>query len=379
MYRFSMKHRGRRTSSASALQHVAYILREQEGPAAAHVAYMLRVSERTRGREDLIESDHNLPTWAHGSAAYFWECAERFERANGRTATTWEITLPRELTRAEQLSAIRDLMETQFGTQIPYVWAMHEATALDGKVNPHFHVAFSSRTMDGIERSPEQFFARYNPDAPERGGAQKNMRLHARGALLRQREGWATIANWYLEQGGHTERIDARSLSRQGIEREPVKRLSSQELTQAKYRQVISDDLQVRIAGREARLSEATKEQTQARQAWEARKEALGLTPATTHAEMLVRVTQASQPPRPVIQETRVAYTARQQARIQEEHAHLTQDLQTVEAAQRILERQRPRVARGKGQEREEPQRSGYRARIFAEEQERERRTGPSW
>ena len=27
--------------------------------------------------------------------------------------------------------------------------------------------------MDGIERTPEQFFKRYNPEQPEKGGAQK--------------------------------------------------------------------------------------------------------------------------------------------------------------------------------------------------------------
>src|ERR1043166_4827846 len=278
MYRFSMKHRGRCTPRASAAQHVGYILRAQEGPAAAHVQYMLRASDRTRGREDLIDAGHgNLPAWAENKPMVFWEAAETWERANGRTATTWEITLPRELTRAEQRAAIADMMQVHFGHTYPYTWALHESRALDGEVNPHFHVTLSPRRVDGIERTPAQFFSRHNPTAPGEGGARKNPSLHRRGSLLHQRQSWADIANWYLGQGHHTERLDHRSLVRQGITREPVTRLSAGELSQAKHQHRYSDDLRQRRSQQEARDAAWPEENARATQAWAERKRALGI------------------------------------------------------------------------------------------------------
>jgi hypothetical protein len=330
MYRFAMKHRGRLSPSASALQHVAYILRETDGPARAHVASMLRASARTRGREDLIDSGHgNLPAWAAESPSVFWEAAERFERANGRTATTWEVTLPRELTREEQLTAIQDLMQTQFGTRYPYVWALHEGRALDGELNPHFHVAFSSRQMDGLPRSPQQFFARFCPDDPARGGAQKNPRIHWRGALLAQRQAWADIANWHLEHGGHVERLDARSLVRQGLSRAPLKRLSAGELSHAKQAHIYSDALRERLRGHAARQAQWQTENRQATEAWEQRKTQLGLTPDLSHAAFVVHLAAASALRLPRQQETVTAYLDR----IENEHrAGLPQHRETVAA-----------------------------------------------
>ncbi|MCI3049250.1 hypothetical protein ML378_26340, partial [Escherichia coli] len=39
---------------------------------------------------------------------------------------------------------------------------------------PHAHIMMSQRVNDGIERTPEQYFRRYNARYPERGGAKKD-------------------------------------------------------------------------------------------------------------------------------------------------------------------------------------------------------------
>ena len=46
--------------------------------------------------------------------------------------------------------------------------ALHRGGA-DGE-NPHSHLIFSERGHDGIERSGEQWFRRYNAKEPEKGG-----------------------------------------------------------------------------------------------------------------------------------------------------------------------------------------------------------------
>jgi hypothetical protein len=278
MFRFSVKRRGRLSTRATSVQHVAYMLRTQEGPAQAHVAYMLRASTTTEHREDLIMSGSgNLPTWAQGDALTFWAAAEHYERANGRTATTWEITLPREFTRRDQRAVVADFLTTQFGTQHPYTWALHEARASDGKLNPHIHVAFSARTLDGIDRPPAQFFARYNAQDPTQGGAQKNPHLTQRGIVARQRAAWADVANWHLEQRGYTERLDPQSYVRRGIEREALARIPVQEFSQAKYHGIVSDPLRDRRAGQALRAQLWAGENRLAVEAWTQRKRALGI------------------------------------------------------------------------------------------------------
>jgi hypothetical protein len=79
----------------------------------------------------------------------------------------------------------------------------------------------SERKNDGVERSAEQWFRRYNAKAPERGGAQKTDSLKPRAWLEQTREAWSNHANRALERAGQAARIDHRTLEAQGIERLP--------------------------------------------------------------------------------------------------------------------------------------------------------------
>ena len=45
---------------------------------------------------------------------------------------------------------------------------------MDGKEQPHAHIMFSNRELDGVERPKELFFKRANPEQPELGGAKKS-------------------------------------------------------------------------------------------------------------------------------------------------------------------------------------------------------------
>ncbi|HLZ97771.1 MAG TPA: MobA/MobL family protein, partial [Steroidobacteraceae bacterium] len=76
-----------------------------------------------------------------------------------------------------------------------------------------------------IERSPEQFFKRYNAKNPERGGARKFSYGADKEAAARTYEGirerWANVQNLSLEMAGVEVRVDHRSLAAQGIHREP--------------------------------------------------------------------------------------------------------------------------------------------------------------
>ena len=72
---------------------------------------------------------------------------------------------------------------------------------------------YSERANDGIERSREQWFRRYNGKAPGRGGARKSRAAKAGDWLDKTREAWEREANRALERAGRGERIDHRSLA----------------------------------------------------------------------------------------------------------------------------------------------------------------------
>jgi MobA/MobL family len=87
------------------------------------------------------------------------------------------------------------------------------------------HVMFSERRHDGIDRGPDRFFRRANPDAPARGGAAKDPAWNHRDKVAELRSAWAETANRALERAGLDIRIDHRSLEAQGIDRLPEPKL----------------------------------------------------------------------------------------------------------------------------------------------------------
>jgi hypothetical protein len=205
----------------------------QKGKATAHAAYISREGKYSGSdRYEDLESkgSGNMPKWAEQNAAHFWNAADEHERANGSAYREIEVALPRELTPGQRRDLVEDFVRQELGDQHAYQWAIHTPkAALEGGEQPHAHIMYSERRMDGIERDPAQLFKRYNAKNPERGGAQKASGGKARGEmkdeLLLTRQRWADIQNAYLERYGHAARVDHRSLAEQGIERAPEKHL----------------------------------------------------------------------------------------------------------------------------------------------------------
>jgi len=113
------------------------------------------------------------------------------ERANGRLYTELDITLPRELTRSDQVALARAFLDREIGTAHPRSWAVRVR-----------------RALDGVERGPAQFFQRAHPTDPTRGGAAKDPAWHHRDKVLALRVAWAETANRALAQAGVAARID---------------------------------------------------------------------------------------------------------------------------------------------------------------------------
>ncbi|MWL39454.1 mobilization protein, partial [Escherichia coli] len=134
-----------------------------KGQAANHADYIGRKGEYAK-RKDLEYTEHgNMPEWARDNPNHFWQAADQFERANGSTYREFEIALPRELTPEQRLELVQDFVRQEAGERHAWSFAIHNPKAsIDGGEQPHAHIMMSQRVNDGIERTPEQYFRRYN-------------------------------------------------------------------------------------------------------------------------------------------------------------------------------------------------------------------------
>jgi hypothetical protein len=209
------------------------------GPHAAYIAREGQYANRLERGERLEATEAgNMPAWAQSNPLAFWQAADAYERKNGTTYREMEIALPRELDAEQRAALVREFVRQEIGDRHAYQWAIHVPTAADGGEQPHVHLMFSERQVDGIERDPEQYFRRYNSKNPEKGGARKGYGPSAgqtltkaeRAAELKELRGrWEAMCNAHLERAGVEQRIDMRSHAERGTGLEPErKQLPSQ-------------------------------------------------------------------------------------------------------------------------------------------------------
>ncbi|WP_171252928.1 MobA/MobL family protein, partial [Acinetobacter baumannii] len=183
---------------------------------ASHYAYINREGKYKREDLENIKSG-NLPNWAK-DAAHFWKSADKNERINGRIYTELEISLPRELNKEQREELVQEFVDKTLGKNFTYSYAIHSPLASDGEQNPHIHLMFSERKLDGIDRDEVQHFKRYNPTNPEKGGAGKDRYFSSKVFVADTRLSWANHVNDFCENLGLDARIDHRSYKAQGLE-----------------------------------------------------------------------------------------------------------------------------------------------------------------
>lgn len=204
----------------------------KKGSALRHASYITRASTFFADREtsDLLATGFgNLPQWAEGSPEVFWRASDRNERKNGTTYRELEFALPRELTLEQNIDLVTTHIAERLGDKT-YQYAIHcPAAAINGGRQPHAHVMYSDRLPDGIERSPEQHFCRYNSHFPELGGCRKDGGATSRSVLranvIAERSYFANLQNSRLAEHGHTARVDHRSFADRGLDVLPEKHL----------------------------------------------------------------------------------------------------------------------------------------------------------
>lgn len=202
---------------------VRTVSRKSNERASARFAYIKRAGRYASDAvEVLYQCDGNMPQWAAGNVARFWQAADTYERKNGRLFKQIEFALPIELPpdaqRAAALELVQAVTQTAAGP-LPFSMAIH---AGHGRGNPHVHVMVSERVNDGAERGPAFWFSRAGRrTGGQKGGAKKTRALKSPEWLLWLRQAWEAIANRALEAAGCAARIDCRTLRAQGIDRAP--------------------------------------------------------------------------------------------------------------------------------------------------------------
>jgi len=235
----------------------------------------------------------NLPAWAAGSAEQFFQVAEHATSPFQIAFTEWKVSLPREMSREEQLAAVKDFLDAAFGDNHPYVYAVHDPMASDGGRNPHAHVIWSARTLDGYERPPERFFMRYDRVKPERGGAENDRVFGHFGAVKATRILYTDVMNVHLERGGYEARLHPDALEMRGFDRIPEPHVYPSDSRALKVQGRITDRMRNVMMHRRQYAPDHHEEQYDASRYWEGRCARLGLTRELSYADALRCIQEA--------------------------------------------------------------------------------------
>lgn len=196
------------------------------GTAKQHADYILREGRYSGGKraEELVYKDANLPRWAMSASAFF-ACADRYERANGRAYTEFEIALPNELTHEENQKLANDFVSKHIGNNKVWAYAIHSkpATFDDDEEQIHAHIMFCERVVDdgmAKAKSPSKFFKRFNSKNPQNGGYQKDRalsgsRTEIANNLKKIRQSWEDMINAEYKNHGIDKVVSCKTLKAQ--------------------------------------------------------------------------------------------------------------------------------------------------------------------
>lgn len=171
---------------------------------------------------------------AYADPQTLWNAVDAAETSvNAQTARSMLFALPRELTDEQNLALVRDFCQKEFvdkGMVCNFFY--HDK----GDGNPHVHIMLTLRAMDEngkwLPKSKNVYALDENGNrirAPN--GSWKRVKVDTVDWNERRygeiwRQDWATAQNAALEAAGRAERVDMRSLERQGVEdRLPQKHL----------------------------------------------------------------------------------------------------------------------------------------------------------
>ncbi|WP_458068301.1 MobA/MobL family protein [Rhodanobacter sp. BL-MT-08] len=203
------------------------IVSKARGTTADHIRHIMRRGSFAE-RDDFIGGDYgNMPNWARHDPEAFFIASDKYERKNSPAFVAVTFSLPNCLSKEQNLHLASKSMDA-LARGMPYMFALHEPIAfLSGVPHPHVHGMLSGRVDDGIDRSPEQTFRRYNDKYPRMGGCKKVgcgiPPAEIKNSTIEMRRIIADAINSELRTHGFNHRVEHRTLREQGFSREPVR------------------------------------------------------------------------------------------------------------------------------------------------------------
>lgn len=230
--------------------HCKIISRGQGRSAVGAAAY--RSGEKLKNEYDGIEHDYtkkggvayseimlceNAPK-EYQDRATLWNAVEQAEKGSrAQLAREYEVALPVELSREEQIQLVRDFAKENFVDKGMCVdFSIHDKK--DG--NPHAHIMLTTRPIekDGTwgAKATNEYVLDKNGERILQKIDKQNRKIYKRVKiettdwntkefLQRSRESWAEKVNQELEKKSLPQRIDHRSFKEQGIEKIPTQHI----------------------------------------------------------------------------------------------------------------------------------------------------------
>jgi hypothetical protein len=230
--------------------HCKIISRGQGRSAVGAAAY--RSGEKLKNEYDGIEHDYtkkggvayseimlceNAPK-EYQDRATLWNAVEQAEKGSrAQLSREYEVALPVELSREEQIHLVRDFAKENFVDKGMCVdFSIHDKE--DG--NPHAHIMLTTRPIekDGTwgAKATNEYVLDKNGERILQKIDKQNRKIYKRVKiettdwntkefLQRSRESWAEKVNQELEKKNLPQRVDHRSFKEQGIEKIPTQHI----------------------------------------------------------------------------------------------------------------------------------------------------------
>jgi hypothetical protein len=160
-----------------------------------------------------------------------WNAVEQIEKSSkAQLAREYEVALPVELSREEQIKLVRDFAKENFVDNGMCVdFSIHDKE--DG--NPHAHIMLTTRPIEqdnswGVKQKKEYILDKNGQKQYDKKKQTykcktvKTTNWDSKEFLQRSRENWAEKINQELEKKSLPQRIDHRSLKEQGVDRVPT-------------------------------------------------------------------------------------------------------------------------------------------------------------
>lgn len=226
--------------------HCKIISRGQGRSAVGAAAY--RSGEKLYNEYDGIEHDYtkkggvvyseimlceNAPK-EYQDRQTLWNAVEQIEKSSkAQLAREYEVALPVELSREEQIKLVRDFAKENFvynGMCVDF--SIHDKE--DG--NPHAHIMLTTRPIEqdnswGVKQRKEYILDKNGQKQYDKKKQTykcktvKTTNWDSKEFLQRSRESWAEKVNQELEKKSLPQRIDHRSFKEQGIEKIPTQHI----------------------------------------------------------------------------------------------------------------------------------------------------------